>query len=199
MSVVIAIMNLKGGVGKTTLATLIASVLATESQTLLVDLDPQGSASSWHKRQKGNIELFTGTATRATLQKINQLSQNYEYVIVDLPPRLGETNEFAFKFANLILCPVVPGQLDLDATAVTMALLRKADIPWRFVANRLRRTKLTTQLLEVLGAHALKSALRDRNAYAEWGAGARLPRGPALIDMEKLVDEIKTQIRTSRT
>lgn len=193
---VIAIMSLKGGVGKTTLATLIASTLAeNEGKTLLLDLDPQESSRRWHQRRKDErLDVLAAQPSRATFVRVDQLLKDYEFIVIDLPPRLDSTNEFAFKFANIALCPVVPGQLDLDATGQTMNLLKKAGIPWRFVANRLRRTKFSSQLIGILGSNALKCGLRDRNAYVEWGAGVSLPRGPAMIEVEDLIDEIKTHI-----
>ena len=64
---VVAVLNQKGGVGKTTLATNLARALHLEGATvLLVDSDPQGSARDWHAAGDGQLVNVVGLDPRST-------------------------------------------------------------------------------------------------------------------------------------
>lgn len=203
---IVAVMNLKGGVGKTTLATLMASVLADpESPALLVDLDPQASSAGWMKdTSPTGIDLLLGP-TRPNARKLADAATGYKHVVIDLPPRLDDANMVATLIADIVLVPVVPGQFDLNATSLTLKLLDAAtknrpQLIWRFVGNRIKETKLSKQLLQALGetGKLAKTRIKDRAAYAEWSQG-KVRRGVAIHDVEKLVEEIEVVLRGSAT
>ena len=197
----VAVMNLKGGVGKTTLATLMASVLADpESPALLIDLDPQASSGGWMKdTSPTGIDLLLGPS-RPNARKLADAASGYKHVIIDLPPRLDDANMVATLIVDIVIVPVVPGQFDLNATSLTMKLLNAAknnrpELDWRFVGNRIKETKLSKQLLEALKetGKLAKTRIKDRAAYAEWSQG-KIRRGVAITDVEKLVEEIEAVV-----
>ncbi len=89
---IIALLNQKGGVGKTTLATHLAGELALlGNNVLLLDADPQGSALDWTQRrsQGGLPRLFgaVGLARETLHQEAPELARRADHVVIDGPPR----------------------------------------------------------------------------------------------------------------
>jgi chromosome partitioning protein len=129
----IAIGNLKGGVGKTTLAISVACALAEHGQAVVVDADAQASATAW--AAAGNLPAkvvalpLTAEGERATaawLERLVEIKADTAFVLVDLPPNLGAATVAALSLADLLLVPVPPSGLDLRAAGQTLALLRQA-------------------------------------------------------------------------
>ena len=84
--VIISFLNQKGGVGKTTLAIHLATVLAERSRVLLVDADPQGSALDWRAQRAGDSGFPVVGLPKPTLHRdIGALGENCDWVVVDGP------------------------------------------------------------------------------------------------------------------
>ena len=85
---IVSILNQKGGVGKTTLATNIATKLYLNgSKVLLVDSDPQGSARDWHAI--GNSEIAVIGMDRPTLERdVKKIANDFNWIIIDGAPQL---------------------------------------------------------------------------------------------------------------
>ena len=91
---ILALLNQKGGVGKTTLATHIAGELALRGQhVVLLDADPQGSSLDWTQRrsQQGLPRLFSavGLARETLHQEAPELARRADHVVIDGPPRIA--------------------------------------------------------------------------------------------------------------
>ena len=86
---IIALLNQKGGVGKTTLSVNLAAALALSGKrTLLVDADPQGSALDWQAARRGETLFPVVGMAKPTLHKdVPGLASGYEHVVIDGPPR----------------------------------------------------------------------------------------------------------------
>lgn len=186
----IVIFNPKGGVGKTTLSTNLASYYASQKkQTALMDYDPQGSCSYWlNKRSPSRpaiqgISAFKKTAGM-TKSFILRLDQGTERVIVDSPAG-ADINEFkdVLNEADAILVPVLPSDIDIHAVTNAIAdLLVRAKIQNRdkriaVIANRSRANTLIYKRLEKF-LNSLEipfiATLRDTQNYiraAEEGVG----------------------------
>jgi chromosome partitioning protein len=131
MQITIAVLNQKGGTGKTTLAThLAAAAHLAGARTLVLDLDRQGSAFDWYAARAEGSRLDGLTVARAgalSVPKFRELSRGYGVVVCDGPPRLGDVSRSAAVAADVVVIPLRPGPLDWWASTETLELLESAD------------------------------------------------------------------------
>ena len=125
---VIAVINQKGGTGKTTLSLNLAAGLAQRGPTAVIDADPQRSISQWIAMGDGEhalpIATPIGDSPAAT---IAALKKSHRYVVVDCPPTVqGAVIDAVMAAADRVLIPVLPSPLDLWASVEMVALVSKA-------------------------------------------------------------------------
>lgn len=187
-NMLVAVLNQKGGVGKTTIATNLGAAAQLDGKrTLILDLDSQGSALDWYAaRKEGSklADLATVKVDRAlSAPQFQQISAGYEFVVFDGPPRLNEIARSAAIVADVVLIPVQPGPYDLWAASDTLGILDQADstradlgrpkVRRLFVINRATSgTVLAREAPEVLGQHAEVASvvLHQRIVFAEAAA-----------------------------
>ncbi|ART47594.1 MULTISPECIES: ParA family partition ATPase [Acidovorax] len=143
---VIALLNQKGGAGKTTLATHLAGEFAlTGSRVTLLDADPQGSALDWAQRraQSGHGRLYGvfGLARDSLHQEAPQIALQADFVVIDGPPRVAALARSALLAADLVLIPVQPSAYDVWAShemvqLITEARVFRPQLRAAFVINR---------------------------------------------------------------
>jgi chromosome partitioning protein len=202
----IVILNPKGGCGKTTLATNLASYFATHGPPpTLVDCDPRGYSMRWLDKRPGFRPKIYGIAAE---NFCNQTDKRYQlhawpgstYLILDLPAALSSDQLFDQTYdANSILIPVVPSEIDIYAAASFIAdLLLFAQLDRRnrnlaIIANRTRQnTRSYRMLMRFLTSLEIPivSELRDSQNYvyaAANGIGiAEMPAYRARKDVEQL-------------
>ena len=130
---VIALLNQKGGAGKTTLATHLAGELALQGSCVtLLDADPQGSALDWAQRrlQSGQGRLYGvfGLARDTLHQEAPQIALQADYVVIDGPPRVAALARSALLAADLVLIPVQPSAYDVWASHEMVQLIAEAKV-----------------------------------------------------------------------
>ena len=116
---VVAIVNQKGGTGKTTLSINLASGFAEMYPTLLMDADPQGSALDWADSRSApqmNLDACGVEPTRL-LRDIRSLAPNYCWIIIDGPPGIGRVSADAVRAADIVLIPSKPSPFDVWASS----------------------------------------------------------------------------------
>lgn len=157
----ITVINVKGGCGKTTIATNLASAFAGSGRvTTLIDYDPQASSSYWLKQRAQDVSEINGIAAFPTNQPVTrswqlQLPHNTEFVIVDTPAGLkGLDMVDQVNGAHTILIPVLPSSIDTHATAdfirdlYLIAKVKPKNIRLCIVCNRVRSNTLSFQALQ---------------------------------------------------
>jgi chromosome partitioning protein len=186
----IVLLNPKGGSGKTTIATNLASYFAVHglSPTLL-DLDAQGSSTRWlGKRAKGQAPIH-GIAgfernSRVTRSFATRLPMDTQRLLVDTPAALqAQSLPDITRNATAILVPVLPSDIDIHAAAkcisdlLLIAKVRRDEQRIAVIANRVKKNTLIykslMKFLETLQIPVI-ATLRDSQTYiraAESGAG----------------------------
>lgn len=203
---ILALLNQKGGVGKTTLAVHIATALALKGRSvLLVDADPQGSALDWAAtRQADPVFSVVGLPKNNLHKEIPAHAAKYEHVIIDGPPRVNELARAAILASDMVLIPVQPSPYDVWAAKDIVDLLREAAVfkenqICRFVINRkIVNTAIGRDVVDALSSYSipvLSASIAQRVAFAESaGQGGTVletdPTGQAADEINELVDEI---------
>ena len=143
MAKVITVAQQKGGAGKTTVAAHIAVALSQKANRVaVIDIDPQGSLSYWHKiREQKFGEGYTGLTFSAVsgwrvAGEVARLAKTHDYVVIDSPPHTETEARTAIRSADLIIIPVQPSPTDLWATKATLELAKHEKTPVRVVLNR---------------------------------------------------------------
>ncbi len=186
----ILILNPKGGSGKTTLATNLASYFASlGDRPLLSDNDQQGSSTRWLKKRKPEQAHIHGIAafernSRTTRAWQMRVPSDAAHVVVDTPAAvLAQEMPEMTRTADAIIVPVLPSDIDIHAFSrciadlLLIAKVRRDENRIGVVANRVKRNTLVYQslmrFLETLRIPVI-ATLRDSQNYvraAEQGVG----------------------------
>lgn len=197
----IMIANSKGGCGKTTVATNLASFLSKSGQqTAIIDYDPQHSSIDWLKERDEQHPNIHGVSvaqrtnpTAMTRSWSLRVPAGTSRVILDTPAGLaGNELSDLVQHADIILIPVIPSSIDIRAVTyfIKDILLsysyRMKPKPIAVVANRVRKNTIIYGKLErFLATLSIPfiAALRDTQYYvhaSEQGLGladlANVPR-----------------------
>ncbi len=135
----VMVMNSKGGCGKSTLATNLASYFATEGyKVALADYDPQRTSLDWLAMRPEDLPKITGVA--AYDEGLRGVPRDTEVLVIDAPARThgSEMNELVRR-AETILVPVLPSPIDMKACAHFMGELLELGKVQREQARLARR------------------------------------------------------------
>ena len=175
---IISFLNQKGGVGKTTLAIHIADSLSRkDKKVLLVDADPQASALDWAENsENGNRFSVVGLPKKTLRSELRTIETDYDYVIVDGPPRVHELAMAAIAASDLIVIPVQPSPFDVWSLKDIVDLVNEVKtinehLKTVLVINRkIVNTAIGRDVVNALADYnfpILTTAICQRVAYAE--------------------------------
>jgi chromosome partitioning protein len=125
----IAVANQKGGTGKTTLTVNLAAGFQRRGETVILDADPQGSASHWAHvgGAEGDLPPVHRVDAGEMRLGIARLAEASRYLLVDCPPHLhSDSLRGVLGAVDVVLIPVQPSPLDLWASIDMAAALQEA-------------------------------------------------------------------------
>jgi chromosome partitioning protein len=213
-AIVISVVNLKGGCGKSTIAVNLACELASNGDAvLLLDNDSQGTAMHWltHGRLPIRGEFMPLENDEDGERLIRAVAARDErYIVLDAPAHVGAATQAAGKIADLVLIPVTASGVDLVATRAAVELIRQARAIRRgggprclIVPSKIdRRTDAGRQIDEQLRSfgESVAPAVHQRTAFVEaFGAGQWIgdyaPQSSAHYDITSLAIAVRRSLR----
>ena len=207
---VIAVLNQKGGSGKTTIATHLTRALQLQgSSVLLVDSDKQGSARDWSAVNESNPVTVIGL-DRPTLDRDLKNISDKDFVVIDGSPQATDLAVSAIKAADFVLIPVQPSPYDIWATSDLVDLVKQRiemtdnKLKSAFVVSRaIKNTKIGSEVSEVLieyGLPVLNAKIVQRIAYPNSAAIGKTvfetesKTSDAVAEMNALATEVKSYL-----
>ncbi|WP_293649915.1 ParA family partition ATPase [Thiolapillus sp.] len=207
---VIAVLNQKGGSGKTTIATHLARALQLDgSDVLLVDSDPQGSARDWAAVREDHPLTVVGIDRPTIDRDVKNIARKVEFVVIDGAPQAADLAVSAIKAADLVLIPVQPSPYDIWATAELVDLVKQrievtdGRLQAAFVVSRaIKGTRIGGEVTEALAGYelpVLDARITQRVSYPGTAAAGTTvlesdPNGDAAAEVRALATEIKQML-----
>jgi chromosome partitioning protein len=187
MTKIIGIVQVKGGVGRSTIATNLSAVLQKKAQTYLIDCDmPQGTSESWYairseetrlKDPVRRLTLLTANSHQALVNHLKAIEKEDAYVVIDAPPRIAEVTRLIVMVSDLLLIPLAASEAEIWATTDLLDMIEEAqkekpDIDARIIWNRFRSYTRSAQELgksvkKELGIKEMRTKLGMRVAYVD--------------------------------
>ena len=172
-----AFTNMKGGVGKSTLAVHFSAWLHDQGHKVaLIDTDVQKSSSTWLQEASPETPIFRLPTPDDVLDQLPKLQTQFDHIVVDGPGGLSELTRTILCLADITLLPCGPSVVDLRAVTEAIRVVRQIQdirkgIPsgW-IVPNRLQiQYRLSQEFMETVGTLAIPatSPIRLRQAYAD--------------------------------
>lgn len=208
----IAIINAKGGCGKTTI-TLNLAVAATlaKRNAAVIDLDPQASSANRAENRKADLPVVLSAHASRLQHEMKRVADNGgDLLFLDTAPHSDSIALEAAKVADLILIPTATTILDIETIPKTLDLIRisKTGSPVFVVLNKVaalgREADEAAEAIAAFGAQICPVRIGQRVAYARsliTGEGAQEfePEGKAAQEIEQLHKFISAQLQSFTT
>lgn len=210
MSKIIVVANLKGGVGKSTLATNIACVLARDMSAVLVDADDHQATSWWGRKAPSPVPVVSARFEPGKARDWSKavLGRPEEVVVVDVGGGQVQAVTIGMTIADLVIIPCPATPVDIKTAKDTVAILAEARAKRRsgpaalLVPNRVDRRRAAGREVEA-ALHRLKEpvspAVMERAAFADafgvtsW-IGSYAPKSAGHHEIEAITAIIRGQL-----
>ena len=198
---IISLLNLKGGVGKTTSCIALATAAARDGKDVIVlDADPQGSATFWADNADDNdrsLPFEVNAANPATIKRAAKKFQgnSEKWAFIDCPPN-GTILDAAQEASDLVIIPTGTGNADLVKTAETVRPMEANDKLYAVLLTRVLTNtngfKVAQENLENGSISFFDAAIRQKEDLKGYFG---LPFGSSLYGYEDVYSEIKEALQ----
>lgn len=211
---IIAVVNQKGGSGKTTISMQLAGTLAKRGgRVLVVDADPQATATRWAASAEDDqpfpaAVVGLSAANTKVHREVKRFVEDYSYIVIDCPPAADSpVPQSALLVADLALVPIIPSPLDLWAAVGIRDVIEQVGtinegLTARLVVNQCQpNTTLAREVIDLLPEYRIPNCttfIHQRTVYRqsavfgqtvhEFGSKA----AAAIEEITKLTDEVVT-------
>lgn len=171
---IVSVINMKGGTGKTTTAMALATAAARHGRAAVVyDADPQSSASLWAMSAEDAGDPLPFDVASANVADVRRLGKRERgergtWAVLDCPPS-GSIMDEAARVSDMVVVPTTTGVADVSKALETAATLRGARIPYRILVT-----------MSAAGTLALRDTLGEIEERGEDAFGVTIPRREAL-------------------
>jgi chromosome partitioning protein len=196
----IALLQQKGGSGKTTTAMNMAGGLRELGYSVIVaDMDKdKPDAWSWAAKNNSEYDHVLQVDEKQARDKLTEIKSRCDYVIIDTPPNFQTAALKAALLADLVVIPAAPSGMDLSGLLEAKDLALTADRPYRLLGNRImKNTTMSRSLLNVLDEEgfAFSSAIPQSVKFVEAEAaglyiGDYAKESNAHVQVRKLAKEV---------
>ena len=159
---IIGVLNIKGGVGKTTTSMALATTIKRSGlKVQIYDTDPQGSATLWSQAAEDNRDPLPFEVLSKNQAEIRRIAsrrpdKNGEIIVIDTPPSGDVINE-VIKASDFVIIPSTSSPVDLQQTMLTCASCQDQNTEYGVLIVMARKGTMTLEAF--------------RRAVEEWGAG----------------------------
>lgn len=210
----VAIVNQKGGTGKTTMAINLAmGTASTRKKTALIDADEQGSILQFYG--DNNIKNLTVTSGGEDVrQTIIKLAEEHQFVFIDTAPHDSDTMFLVMATVDLIIIPIQPSPYDLHSSEKVVEILREIDekygnTPCYFLLNRVKsRTILSREtpkyITDTLELPVFRTKIHEYEIYKQAPLTGKsvltvAPKHKASLELKKLLKEMNRIYKTHKS
>lgn len=218
MAKIISLANLKGGVGKTTIAINLAGYLSNSFKVLLVDSDPQGSLVDWYnvriknypRVKHSNLNVPTEPYTFEELKRIKYSAKNYDCIIIDSPPEDDKIMRTGLVVSDYVIIPITPSPFDIRSAGKTIQVIKEGlkmkaikVKPYILISQKVPRTIIGREAREALEMYQIpifKTEIGFRIALKDIGISGKTifesqPKSKASKEFIKLGKEVEKWLK----
>jgi chromosome partitioning protein len=181
-TMILTIGGRKGGLGKSTVCTYLACLLAQDSKVIIVDADPQGSLLSWSEEAgEGFGPAVVAWPTRDLARRVREIASSYDHVVIDTGRAPSDDDPIlrqALQISDVLIIPTAPSLIEVREISKVLDMVEEIEplhhVEVHVLLNRVRAgtksAKEAREGLESAGLPLFKAQIGMRETYSQaWG------------------------------